>query len=311
MLGSTIGSALGSAGLGMLLSNWEDKRQVEQQQRLQDMQIKGQQQMGRFNQGLALDMWEKTNFEAQRKHLEKAGLNVGLMYAQGGPGGTTATPTGNVTGATAQQKGAQNFGMGMQLALQTELQKATIALTQAQANKAKVEADKLKGVDTEKVGTEIQSEKIRQRLMDYEAQVKEIERNIKRDTEANQIQAISEAANKATADAKMAEQQAEVWERTKETVIRQIDQTADEQLVRIAATKAGILKTGAETSEIQKQIELAAQQITKIRQEIPLMHEDRAQRNRELSMKENEIQQKLKEEGIDPAWITVILQMLK
>ena len=34
-------------------------------------------------------MWDYTNFENQRAHLENAGLSVGLMYGNGGAGGAS------------------------------------------------------------------------------------------------------------------------------------------------------------------------------------------------------------------------------
>ena len=33
-----------------------------------------------------LEMWNSTNFEQQRAHMENAGLSVGLMYGGGGQG---------------------------------------------------------------------------------------------------------------------------------------------------------------------------------------------------------------------------------
>ena len=109
-----------SAGMGLLLEKHEDQRQLEQQQKLQDIQIQGQQAMGEFNQGLAKQMWDYTNYENQMKHIEAAGLNPALMYGMGGGGGVTAnTPTGNVTGAQAPSGTGHEVqdmaGMGLQI----------------------------------------------------------------------------------------------------------------------------------------------------------------------------------------------------
>ena len=81
---------LASAGLGLLLENHNDKRQIEQQQKLQQLQIQGQMQLGAFNQKLAKEMWEYTNYPAQVEQMKKAGLNVGLLYKGAGAGGTTS-----------------------------------------------------------------------------------------------------------------------------------------------------------------------------------------------------------------------------
>ena len=52
--------------------------------------------MARQNQQRNKEMWDYTNFENQRAHLENAGLSVGLMYGQGGAGGAS-TSGGNAT----------------------------------------------------------------------------------------------------------------------------------------------------------------------------------------------------------------------
>ena len=90
-----------------------------------------------------LEMWNATNFEAQRKHMENAGLSVGLMYGNGGAqaastaGGNATQPSGPTTNPVA-------------LGLQAEAIQSQINLNNAQAAKASAEAGKTSGVDTEK-----------------------------------------------------------------------------------------------------------------------------------------------------------------
>lgn len=143
--GSAANTAIG-AGMGLLLGGHNDRRQIKQQQKLQDMQIKGQKDMAGFNKQLALDMWNETNYGAQRKHMEDAGLNVGLMYGGSGAGGATsnAGAGGSVTGAAAPQGGneVQAGVMGM-------MQQAQIDLIRAQTNKTNVEAENEAGVNRE------------------------------------------------------------------------------------------------------------------------------------------------------------------
>lgn len=102
--------------------------------------------------------------EAKVKQLKEAGLSVGLMYGQGGAGGTTST------------SGAQGQGAGGQQAKQPLgiFQSAELGLIAAQANKLNAEADNLKG-DTEKkeketlkLGEEI--EKIKQEVFNLEGE---------------------------------------------------------------------------------------------------------------------------------------------
>jgi hypothetical protein len=137
------GSLIG-IGLGGTLSQIGNAQQLEQQQAM--MQQQYQNQMGLNLQGaqIARDNWDYTNYENQRKHMEKAGLNVGLMYGQsGGGGGTLSSGNG---GSAASGNAPQNvMGMalqGAQIASQTRL-------NEAQAKKLETETAKIGGVDTD------------------------------------------------------------------------------------------------------------------------------------------------------------------
>ena len=97
-----------------------------------------------------MEMWNQTNFGAQRQHMEDAGLSVGLMYGGGGQGavsqGGQATqpsgPTSNPVGMALQYK---------QIEQQNEAIKSQTILNQAEAAKALADAKKTSGVDTNKV----------------------------------------------------------------------------------------------------------------------------------------------------------------
>ena len=53
----------------------------------QGQQVKDQKGLMEHGANLAYRNWLRTNYSAQREQLEKAGMNVGLMYSQGGQGG--------------------------------------------------------------------------------------------------------------------------------------------------------------------------------------------------------------------------------
>ena len=98
--------------------------------------------MAQQNQQRNKEMWDYTNFENQRAHLENAGLSVGLMYGQGGAGGaSTSGGQGQGTG----NPGTNAVGMGLQLK-QIEAQNR---LANAEATKTIAGANKIAGVDTE------------------------------------------------------------------------------------------------------------------------------------------------------------------
>lgn len=124
-----VDSAVGAV-LGLALGGVNDKRQIKQQGKLNEQQIAGNKEMGKFNQELQMDMWNKTNYGAQMAHMKDAGLNPALMYGMGGGGGTTTgsgSGTGGVSGADAPKGGGEAMGM-MQMGLM-------------QAQKANIEAD--------------------------------------------------------------------------------------------------------------------------------------------------------------------------
>lgn len=252
------------AGLGMLTANWQDRRQVKQARKLQNVQVSGQKEMGKFNQELAMKMWNDTNYNEQRKQMEKAGLNVGMMYGGVGAGGTTQTPTGNVSGQSAQG-GSGELGMGMQMGLATAMMQAQIENTKADTEKKKVETGKTAGVDTEQVKTSITegqtrieqikqlttNEKVKQMILNYDTRVKAVEAGIAEGTQTDIIDKIGFEAKKVKGEMRSAVTQGMIDEKTAYEIIQQTEQNTIEQQLRMGAIKAGIIKTGAET-EVSK-----------------------------------------------------------
>lgn len=128
-----------------------EKRQIRQQQKLQDMQVKGSKELSEFQKQQELEMWEKTNYAAQREQLEKAGLSVSMMYGGGGGGGATTTGGGAValpSSATADSPSSQMMAQNaqQQTALQTASLAADIKVKEAQAKNLEADAS-LKGAD--------------------------------------------------------------------------------------------------------------------------------------------------------------------
>lgn len=148
-LGEQAASAGIGAGMGILLGEYNDHRQLRQQQKLQELQIEGQKRMTDYTYAKQLQMWHDTNYEAQMEHIKNAGLNPGLMYGMGGGGGTTTgSGSGSVAGANAPTGGREIqdlTGMGMQM----QMMQAQKELLQSQTEKNEAEAAKIKGVDTQ------------------------------------------------------------------------------------------------------------------------------------------------------------------
>lgn len=158
-----------------------NRQQIEQQKKLQGLQIEGAKELGAFNQQQNLDMWEKTNYSAQRAQMEKAGLSPALMMGGGGAGGSTAGgAAGSVGGASADGMAAQ-MGMGLQM----EAQRAQIDLIRAQAEKTKVETE---GAEEQKTQTIWENSIVRDKIgVDKWTKMKDAEVLRQTNTDVKQI----------------------------------------------------------------------------------------------------------------------------
>lgn len=136
-IGTGVKAGLGV--FGMLGSNTNQKRQYGQSKRLMGLQNQYQRGLNQQGHDLQMDMWNKTNYGAQMRHMKEAGLNPGLMYGMGGGGGTT---TGSQGGGSQSMGGVeQQKNMGIEGAMAI----AQMELLKAQTNKTNAERDSLLG----------------------------------------------------------------------------------------------------------------------------------------------------------------------
>lgn len=261
--------------LGLALEKHNDNRQIRQQGKLQGQQIQGQKQMGEFNQQLALDMWDKTNYTAQRDQLKKAGLNIGLLYGMGGGGSaTTHTPTGNVEGGKAPAGGGE-IGMGLQLGMQKALQEAQIENIKANTEKTKVDTQKTAGVDTAAIAQQTATSSTQQEVLKLEQQLKQIAISIQTQTIDETVRKIQAEVQKAEGEAEKAKNEGTMSTDTYNQVKQQIQQTTLEQAGRIALQKTSIKATDA--------------QINKWSNEVWQIYNNANLQNRQLNQQEQQI----------------------
>lgn len=140
-----------SQALGL---SWSPEKAMREQEaynkRIMALQNQYQQQAAAQSQQYAKDYWDYTNAENQIQHLKNAGLNIGLMYGQSGAGGMGAS--GGAHQASPEQPQSNPVGMALQvqqIEQQRRMNDAQIALTEAQAGKARAEEEKISGVDTQ------------------------------------------------------------------------------------------------------------------------------------------------------------------
>ena len=144
-----------TGGLSQALGiSWSPKKAMKEQWKynkdIMALQNQYQQQAAAQSQQYAKDYWDYTNAENQVAHLKNAGLNIGLMYGQSGAGGMGAS--GGARQESPEQPQGNPVGMAIQvqqLEQQRRMNDAQIALAEAQASKAKEEAKKIGGVDTQ------------------------------------------------------------------------------------------------------------------------------------------------------------------
>lgn len=147
-LGEQVGAQAASGLFGLAFAGVNDRRQLKQQEKLNNLQIRGNKELADYNFMKQLDMWKATNYSAQMAELKQAGLNPGLLYGMGGAGGaTTGGGGGSVAGAAAPQGGGE-IGMSLQLGLMA----AQKRVLETQADKNEAEATKTAGVDTTQTG---------------------------------------------------------------------------------------------------------------------------------------------------------------
>ena len=116
------------------------------------LQNRYQQEAAEKSQQYAKDYWNYTNVGNQLKHLKENGLNPGLIYGQSGAGGMGAT--GGAKQESPSQSQTSPILMGIQMKDIEQKQRmndANIALAEAQASKARAEAEKIGGVDIKEV----------------------------------------------------------------------------------------------------------------------------------------------------------------
>lgn len=233
-----LGGAAVSAGSGMIsdIANLIGQRQREkrynkQQEKLMGMQHLNQKALNEQGKELAMQMWNETNYSAQRKHLEDAGLSVGLMYGQGGGGGTTANSGSGGSAASGSAAPIQPMDIN---ALQHAGTLASIELTKAQAKKTEAEEEKIRGVDTDlgrkqidNLSQGIKESGARIALMGVEQTGKEIQNWFESDAYNLNLEALKAEVNKLNAEARSAVANAGVDEGTVKTRINQA--TADLQ----------------------------------------------------------------------------------
>lgn len=186
MLGDGIFGIFG-AGLNAAINSGLSDEQWGNQLRLMEIQNRYNEQMAKNNQQRNKDLWDYTNYENQKQHIKNAGLNPALIYGMGGSGGVSASGAQGQgvtqpTDRSVEMKLKQQ-GLGLQLASIA----SQVALNKSQAEKNKVEANKIAGVDTDvqkatidNIIAQTSNEKVKKGLILGQIRVADAEEELKR-----------------------------------------------------------------------------------------------------------------------------------
>lgn len=237
-----------NGALGLVLGGINDRRQLNQQEKLQELQIKGQKEMTDYNTRAQLGMWNATGPQAQMKQLEAAGLNPALIYGGKGGGGQTASVTpGNVTGGQAPQGGGEAI-RGMEMGLQLQMQQAQIKVLESQAEKNTVEAKKTAGIDTDIAGQ--QYDNLRQAFDNtkLEMTMKNIENYEKQASQGNRLDYIEYQAKTAMYQTGIIANEKQISD---ETVTAQTNRIKAESIGAVLKNELTKSQTNKTNSDIQ------------------------------------------------------------
>lgn len=260
MLGEQLGTQAASSTIqgisDIVFQGWKNKNQLKQNQELLNQQIAGQKEMGLFNVERQMDLWNRTNAKAQMDHYKNAGLNPSLMYGGSGAGGATAAAqSGNVTTATADPSpGGGHTGMGI-------IMPAQVRLMEAQARNLDADTAKKSGVETTVGENTIEKLKAETSNIKIQTALTRIQKDIAEISQEDITDALSLNAQKLQQEVFQIQNQTDISNATKNTIIKTIQQEYINKVLQAAATKSGINVNEAQINKLTQDIIQRGQEI--------------------------------------------------
>lgn len=266
------GIALGAMNAAGNAFGIGQKRQLKQQEKLNQQQVKAQMQLADYQRQMQMQMWKDTNYSAQVEELKKAGLNPAILYGKGGGGGmsvgagiNTGVNGGQAEAPSAMMKGFEGMSM---IPAQIELMKAQKENIQADtANKLGVDAE-LKGAQAGEAQSRIELNKIQSEInrLDLELKGKSLE---------DQLYIIEQTAHKMTGERDKAWAEGNVAQATQEAQIKLINQELTNKAIEAAAMQKGIDLDNARITEITNNIQQKWQELNIKEASTRWEHQDR------------------------------------
>lgn len=259
-------TAQGALGIGIqrLGSRYDRRQQIESQRQMMGLQMQGEKQMMDYQQKLAMDMWNNTNYAAQVEQMKKAGLSPGLMYGKGGPGGATTGPGGSPAVSGGNAPYVDTTGMGMQHGMAMAQQR----LMEAQAQNLDADTANKSGVTRENIATQtmdllqgIENKKAEKAFREIQTDMAGIQKEIMGATTEQAIMKVVAELDSAQAIARSLEIKQFIDEATKNSQVDKLKAEAISILLHNELTRAQTGKVKSDTAVNQQQIKNMAAKI--------------------------------------------------
>lgn len=267
-IGTAAAETAANSILGIALQKHNDRRQIRQQQKLGEQQLGFDMRMTDYQLQKQLQMWKDTNYSAQVEQMKMAGLNPALLYGMSGGGGQSIG--GNAASVNAPQAphgGGEVIGM-MNARLNLGLMEAQKEVLESQAEKNKADAEKTRGVDTEKTVMEtkslaagIEDTKAREALHRADEKLRQLQISFQQHSFEDQLEMLEYNVGRALADMENAQNTTFINKATRNEQIKTI------QLQTVEAGLRNIL-LGTQNQHVKQQIAQSQKEMQLIDQQI-------------------------------------------
>lgn len=238
--------------IGMVGQRKREKRAMNNQKELMDIQHRNQQKLNQQGFDLQKRMWDETNYGAQMEHLKNAGLNPALMYGMSGGGGVTTGSQGGGSAAGGQAPAPQQMpAMDIQQAM---MMKAQLDLMKAQANKTEAEADSIRGKEgtigasqIQKLIAETSNEEQKNKLLKLDESMKKLDSLWHNERLYNEV-------NKLAMEMDLLQGETWIQENSKQAIVDEIKARATGQDILNELNTSRIRLTDAQENQIREAI---------------------------------------------------------
>lgn len=246
------GSTIANAAIGMIGQRKREKRAMNNQKQLMDIQHKNQRELNQQGFDLQKRMWDETNYGAQMEHLKNAGLNPAIMYGMSGGGGVTTGSQGGGSAAGGHAPAPQEMPtFDIQQSL---MMKAQLDLMKAQADKTEAEADNIRGEEgtigasqIQKLIAETSNEEQKNKLLKLDESMKKLDNLWHSERLYNEV-------NKLAMEMDLLQGETWIQENSKQAIVDEINARAIGQGILNELNMSRIRLTDAQENQIKEAV---------------------------------------------------------